>query len=94
MISIGIDIVQPAQKRRSWRRNMYFHDLIPTGGSSASAASELQSRLTQAVIIRRAFPVSPPIWKAQRPLLPKAVTEITCHAKGARLFLFGRRFLR
>lgn len=90
MISIGIDIGSTSAKAAVVSDGTcIFHDLIPTGWSSASAAAELQSRLTQAGYNPAGLPcISTGYGRLNVPYSRKAVTEITCHAKGA-AYLFG-----
>jgi predicted CoA-substrate-specific enzyme activase len=94
MVSIGIDIGSTSAKAAVLSGGIcIFHDLIPTGWSSASAAGELRGRLSQAGYDPSGLPCTATGYgRINVPYAPKKVTEITCHAKGAAYLFGGGRF--
>lgn len=65
--------------------------VLPTGWSSVDTAEAIRQRLLESSIDAQASPcVATGYGRAAVPYANKAVTEITCHAKGA-CAIFGRR---
>lgn len=91
MAAIGIDIGSACAKAAvtDGQGNILWLDQIPTGWSSVEAAEEIRTRLCAAGFDpQRHSCVATGYGRVVVPYARKAVTEISCHAKGAQK-LFG-----
>ena len=91
MAAIGIDIGSSCAKTAvtDGQGNVLWLDQMPTGWSSVEAAEEIRKRLAAAGFDPERDPcVATGYGRVVVPYARKAVTEISCHAKGAQK-LFG-----
>lgn len=91
MNAIGIDIGSACAKTAvtDGQGNILWTDQMPTGWSSKDASEEIRRRLCRAGYDPAELPcVATGYGRVVVPFADKAVTEITCHAKGAQK-LFG-----
>ena len=91
MICVGIDIGSSCAKTAvtDGQGHMLWQDQMPTGWNSLDAAEEIRRRLLCAGFDPQQAPcVATGYGRVVVPYADKAVTEITCHAKGAQK-LFG-----
>ena len=91
MAAIGIDIGSSCAKTAvtDGEGNVLWLDQMPTGWSSLDTAEEIRRRLVSAGFDTAEAPcVATGYGRVVVPYAHKAVTEITCHAKGAQK-LFG-----
>lgn len=90
---IGIDIGSTCAKTAVLDENgtLVLQFIIPTGWSSVGTAEAIRQKLLESAIDARQTPcVATGYGRAAVPYANKAVTEITCHAKGA-CAIFARR---
>lgn len=93
MIYIGIDIGSTCAKTAVMddSEQLRLRFVLPTGWSSVGTAEEIRQRLLENGIDAAESPcVATGYGRAAVPYADKAVTEITCHAKGA-CAIFARR---
>ncbi len=86
MNAIGIDIGSACAKAAvtDGKGNVLWTDQMPTGWSSKDASEEVRRRLCRAGFDPKELPcVATGYGRVVVPFADKAVTEITCHAKGA-----------
>ena len=91
MVCVGIDIGSSCAKTAvtDGQGNVLWLDQMPTGWSSLDAAEEIRRRLIAAGFDPEGAPcIATGYGRVVVPYANKAVTEITCHAKGAQM-LFG-----
>ena len=95
MTGIGIDIGSSCAKAAVTENGaVLFLEQMPTGWSSKDTAEALRQKLCAAGFDPAQHPcIATGYGRVVVPYARKAVTEITCHAKGAQA-LFGREDLK